>query len=84
MVKVTFDYSLLRGKIFTKYKNLSEFANAIETPVTAISAKLLNGTSFYTDTVLRWAKALDLKDEEVFSVFFTVKVADMQLNEGDK
>lgn len=64
MNKIVFDYNRLHGRIVEKFKTIAKFAEAIGVTPTMVSTKLNSGTAFTSDTMVRWAAALDLEVED--------------------
>ena len=78
-----FDYSKLRGRIVEKYRTITAFAEELGIAVQTISAKL-NGEIGITKTeTLTWCELLDISIEELGVYFFTKKVYNSKLSNGE-
>lgn len=68
---IVFDYSKLRGRIIEKYGTVTGFATKIDRQKSWVSM-VLNGKRYLDQRdIVTWANALDVKDSEVKSIFFT-------------
>ena len=74
VLKKTWDYRKLKGRIVEKFNTLGLFAEAIGRSPQQVSSKLNEGTAFTTDTITEWANTLDIEMSDYGSYFFTPKV----------
>lgn len=65
-----FDYSLLRGLIYSKFCSLTKFAEAINKDINHVSLTLANKRRLKQDDIVLWANALDVKPEMIGELFF--------------
>lgn len=68
-----YDYSLLRGLIYSKFCSLSKFANAINKDINHVSLTLSNKREFKQNDIELWAKALGVAAEDIGVLFFCKK-----------
>lgn len=71
--KVEFDYSKLQGRIVEKVGTKSKFTELMGCAFSTISLTLNNHREFTQNEIVRAAKILDIKTEDVPKYFFTPK-----------
>lgn len=81
---MTFDYSMLRGKIVEKFGTIGNFAAAIGVGRGWLSEKLKHGKPFRQDVILEMADALGIQTECITPYFFTRNVHKMGTNGTEK
>lgn len=67
---MTFDYSLLRGKIAAKYRNQRGFARAIGISEHSVSLKLNGKKQWRQDEIVRICELLDISTTAIPIYFF--------------
>lgn len=73
-MKLTFDYSKLRGRVIEKYGTCSKFASALGVDHKTVSM-FLNRKRVFKDTeIVEWITLLDLKRSEIPAYFFAFVV----------
>ena len=73
-VSIEYDYSLLRGRIYSKYKSQKEFAiNVLSITPTALARIMTNKARFSQDMIIKIADDLEIAPEEIGSYFFNNK-----------
>lgn len=72
--KVKFDFSKLNGRIIEKFGTRTAFADACNISYNSLSKKLNNHTEFNDKDRVKMLNLLDIKNEEIGSYFFTLKV----------
>lgn len=55
-----FDYAKLKGRIIEKFNTMAAFAEFIGVTPAMVTSKISSGTPFNTDTMVKWAQALEL------------------------
>lgn len=63
-------YSKLRGRIVEKYRNLSNFADAVGVKKPVISNKLNGKVPITSKDIEKWIQPLDIPLEEIGVYFF--------------
>ena len=81
---MTFDYSMLRGKIVEKYGTIGNFAETINVGRGWLSEKLVHGKTFRQDVILKMAEALGIQTECITPYFFTRNGYKMETNRTEK
>lgn len=71
--KITFDYSILEGKIKQYYDTQEKFANAIPMGRTTLNQTLQNKNDFTVRKIVRICELLEIPTEEISNVFFKEK-----------
>lgn len=72
-MKITFDYSKLKGRIIEKFGSQKDFADALNVACSEIT-RHLNSIGFKSTTIIEWCKALEIAQDEIGLYFFTLKV----------
>jgi hypothetical protein len=71
---LSFDYSILSGKIVEKYRTRSAFAKAMGISERTLSVKLNNKIGFRQCEMSRACELLDISESAIPAVFFTEEV----------
>jgi hypothetical protein len=74
VVKLSFDYSRLRGKIREVFGTQAEFTNGLGINNTTLSAKLNNYTQWNQQEIVRACELLNIDLSEIPAYFFTLNV----------
>lgn len=74
MNEVTFDYSVLKGRIKEKYDKYENLVPHLSYGMSSLSSKLNNHARFSQHDMLELADLLDIEDSEFSRYFFTVEV----------
>lgn len=65
-----YEYRKLKGRIYEKYGNQHNFANAVGITPTQLSNKLSGKSGFSQKDMSKWASLLDISIEEYPEYFF--------------
>lgn len=83
-MEIKFDFSMLRGKIREVCGSELKFGDAMSWSQTTLYAKLNGQVDFKQSEILRACDILDIMTEFIPVYFFTVKVSNSKLEEGDE
>ena len=72
-----FNRSKLRGRIVEKFGTQGEFAKAIGGVQATISQLLNSENNPNSETIYKWAQALDIGTEEIGEYFFTPEIKEI-------
>lgn len=72
--KIEYDYSRLKGRIVQEGLNNKIFANLIGISSQTLYNIFNNKTYFSQKQISKSKKILNLEDEEIYPLFFTIKV----------
>ena len=75
---VKFDYSLLIGRIITKFKTRRAFADKMKMSEHTLSKKLNNHNPFDQSEMVKAVKLLEDTTESIKPYFFTIKVQQVE------
>lgn len=64
-----FDYSKLKGRIIEKFDTMAAFAEFLGVTPSMVTSKITSGSPFNTDTMVRWAQALEIESTEYGAYF---------------
>lgn len=81
--RIVYDLSKLIGRIGDKFGKQAAFAVALETSERSLSLKLNGERYFRPDEITRSIDLLGLTALDIPEYFFTVKVQDAELSEGE-
>ena len=70
-MKMSFDYSRLRGKIVEKYGSQTAFAKALGVSQKTLSMKMNNKIFFAQDEINKTVELLDINPVDIDKYFFT-------------
>ena len=73
MNAMLFDYSRLKGRIIEKFNTMAAFAEFIGVTPAMVTSKIASGSPFNTDTMVRWADALEIEQIDYGAYFCCVK-----------
>lgn len=66
-----FNRAKLKGRIYEKYGNLTNFAEALSSPVSGVSMIINGKREPTTATIIAWAEALEIDSSEIGVYFFS-------------
>lgn len=81
MAIIVLNHDKLRGRIIEKFGSNAKFAEHLEISIASLSSKLNGKTDFTASEIYKSCILLDIKNEEVFDYFFTLKT---ELNSANK
>lgn len=64
------EFRALRGRIIEKYGTYGSFSEALGVTTQAVSKMLRNKSGFTRRSVLAWAEALDISQDEIGNFFY--------------
>lgn len=73
-MRMSFDYSKLRGRIVEKFGTMSAFAEYIGISEVALSRKLNNKIAMSREDMIAWSTALDVSLDEYGAFYFVQKL----------
>ena len=71
---MSYDYTRLRNKIQAVFGTAGAFAAAIHLSEHSVSKKLNSKTQWKQDEILRACILLDIREQDIFDYFFTLKI----------